>query len=70
MAKQVVTLEEQDVLELQMILIDRDEKAALDFLENSIAAKLPRKGSSPCDSTRHDPYLLMPESDNKSAAST
>jgi len=69
MTKCVVPLDEQELLELQMILIDRDEKAALDFLECSIAAKLPRKGSSPCDSTRNNPYLLMPERDTSSAES-
>lgn len=61
MSKLVVTLEEEDLLELQAILIDRDAAAALLFLQNRIAPKIPRKGTAPCDSTRLNPYLLRPE---------
>jgi len=58
MNRLVVTFEEADMLELQAILIDRDEAAALKFLETRVAAKVPQQGMSPCDSTRRNPYLL------------
>ena len=61
MTKLVIALEAEDMIELQGILIDRDEKAALRFLEERIAAKLPTKGSAPCDSTRLNPFLLTPD---------
>ena len=58
MHKLVLTLSEEEVLELQAVLIDRDEVEALKFLQTRIAPKIPRKGSAPCDSTRCNPYLL------------
>jgi hypothetical protein len=61
MGKLVVTLDEKDLVELQVILMDRDEAAALEFLETRMAPKIPRKGTALCDSTRIDPYLLRPD---------
>ena len=58
MGRTVIVLEDQDMIELQCILIDKDEAAALAFLKNTVAAKLPTKGASPCDSTRNNPLLL------------
>ncbi len=58
MNRLALVLEEEDLMALQEILIDRDEAAALAFLEECIAAKLPTRGTSPCDSTRHNPYLM------------
>ena len=60
MNKMVVTLEESDLVELQAILMDRDQAAALRFLEARVAAKLPQKGTAGCDSTRRNPYLVRP----------
>lgn len=60
----VVTLSEADLLELQAILIDRDESAALTFLADRVAPRIPSKGSAPCDSTRRNPYLFRPERRN------
>jgi hypothetical protein len=60
MNKLVVTLDEADMLELQAILIDQDEAAALEFLETRLAARIPHQGTAPCDSTRCNPYLLKP----------
>ncbi len=61
MSKMVVVLEEADMVELQTILLDDDEGAALAFLKERVAARLPSKGSSPCDSTRLNPYLMPRE---------
>lgn len=60
MNKIVVTLEEEDLVNLQAILLDRDKAAALDFLETRIAARIPRRGTKGCDSTQRNPYLLRP----------
>jgi len=60
MGKLVVTLSEEDMIDLQSILIDGDAAAALRFLETRIAPRIPEKGSAPCDSTRLNPYLLKP----------
>ena len=59
--KIVITLSEEDLLELQAVLLDNDQQAALDFLKTRIAAKMPRKGTAPCDSTRLNPYLRKPD---------
>ena len=56
-----ITFNQEDLLELQAILLDRDEAAALQFLQDCVAPKLPHKGTAPCDSTRRNPYLLKPE---------
>ena len=60
MNKIVLTLEEKDLVQLQAILMDRDEAAALQFLDSRIAPRIPQKGTAPCDSTRLNPYLLGP----------
>ena len=57
MYKVVITLEAEDLLELQRILVDEDEKAALEFLERRIGPKIPAKGTARCDSSRRNPYL-------------
>lgn len=56
----VVALEEKDLVDLQAILLDRDERAALEFLDTRIASRIPQKGTLGCDSTRRNPYLLKP----------
>jgi hypothetical protein len=61
MNKIAITLEEKELLELQEILLDEDKDAALSFLKTCIAAKLPSKGTAPCDSTRINPYLQKPD---------
>jgi hypothetical protein len=58
MSKVVVTLQEDDLLDLQEILLDDDETAALDFLKTRIAPRIPAKGTGNCDSSRCNPYLL------------
>jgi hypothetical protein len=60
MSKVVVTLTEEDLIELQAVLVDGDEKGALEFLQARIAPKLPKKGTMACDSTRANPYLVRP----------
>ena len=67
MSKIVVTLEEQDLVDLQAILLDRDKTAALDFLQTRVASRIPQKGTLGCDSTRRNPYLL--KTGNKRPAS-
>ena len=61
MSKIVVTLQEEDLLDLQAVLLDGDEAGALDFLRTRIAPKIPAKGSANCDSSRRNPYLLKPD---------
>ena len=61
MHKIAITLDGDDLLELQAVLIDEDASAALEFLQTRIAPRLPNKGTAPCDSTRLNPYLLPPE---------
>ena len=61
MNKVVVTLTEEDLLELQAILLDEDKAGALEFLRTRVAAKIPEKGTAPCDSSRLNSYLLKPE---------
>lgn len=58
MSKVIVTLEEEDLLDLQEVLLDDDEAGALDFLKTRIAPKIPAKGTANCDSSRRNPYLL------------
>ena len=53
----VVTLDESDLIELQIVILDADEAAALEFLKTRIVPKIPTKGDAPCDSTRLNPYL-------------
>ncbi|MFC1497218.1 hypothetical protein ACFLS1_01930 [Verrucomicrobiota bacterium] len=61
MAKLVITFEEEDLLNLQEVLLDEDEKAALDFIKTRIAPKIPGKGAGHCDSSRRNPYLMKPD---------
>ena len=60
MSKVIVTLEEQDLVDLHAILLDEDAPQALDFLRDRIASRLPQRGTAPCDSSRRNPYLLKP----------
>ena len=53
----VVRLGEEDLVELQAVLLDEDEGAALEFLKARIAPRIPAKGTAPCDSSRRNPYL-------------
>ena len=64
MNKLVITLAENDLVELQAILMDDDERAALEFLRTRLAARIPKKGTAPCDSSRLNPFLLKPNSKN------
>ncbi len=57
MAKVIVTLEDEALLALQEVLIDGDAEAALDFVRRYVAAQVPEKGTSPCDSSRLNPFL-------------
>ena len=61
MSKIIIPLEDRDILELQEILLDEDETAALEFLKTRIAANVPSRGTHNCDSSRCNPYLLKPE---------
>ena len=58
MNKVVLTLEAEELVELQRVLIDDDQKGALEFLKTRIEPKIPSKGTASCDSTRKNPYLL------------
>ncbi len=58
MSKTVVTLSEEDLVELQAILMDRNKEAALEFLQSRIAARVPQKRTTGCDATHLNPYLL------------
>ncbi|NQT24685.1 hypothetical protein HQ585_04970 [candidate division KSB1 bacterium] len=58
MSKVTMILSEEEMIELQEILIDDDEKASLDFLKTRIQPKIPQKGTSLCDSSRKNPFLL------------
>jgi len=60
MGKIVITLEDSDLLDLQEILLDEDEAAALAFLQTRVAPNIPSKGTANCDSSRLNPYLLRP----------
>ncbi len=62
MAKLVITLEEEDLLELQEVLLDDDKDAALHFIKTCIAPRIPGRGSAHCDSSRGNPFLLKPQS--------
>jgi len=49
MGKAVITLSEQEVIELQAILIDEDGKQALAFLKGKILSQVLRKEKSRMD---------------------
>ncbi len=53
-----ITLDETDLMALQEVLLDEDPGAALAFVRENICPKIPSKGTSPCDSTRLNPYLF------------
>ena len=61
MAKLLVTLDDEDLLALQEVLLDDDETAALDFVKTRIAPKIPGKGTGHCDSSRCNRYLRKPD---------
>ena len=63
MYKVVITFEEKDLLELQAVLVDADEAAALEFLRTRVAPKIPAKGKAACDSSRRNPYLWKSKTD-------
>ena len=60
MNKVVIALEAEELLELQRVVIDSDQKGALDFLKTRIIPKIPTKGTAFCDSLRLNPYLRRP----------
>ncbi|MHB8764448.1 MAG: hypothetical protein ACYDA8_08970 [Deferrisomatales bacterium] len=51
----VVTLTEEDVAELQVILMDRDGAAALEFLRERVAKPLERSARKALDVSRGRP---------------
>jgi hypothetical protein len=53
-----ITLDETDLMALQEVMLDEDPDEALAFVRDHICPKIPAKGSSPCDSTRLNPYLF------------
>ena len=54
----VITLNAEAMMQLQVVLIDEDPAAALDFIKTIILPQIPKKGTAACDSTRINPYLL------------
>ena len=58
MSKVVLTLDDDDLLDLHEILLDDDQAGALNFLKTRIAPRIPAKGTANCDSSRRNPYLL------------
>ena len=57
MNKVVLSLDEEDLLELQAVILDEDAAAALEFLKTRVVPKVPTRGAAPCDSSRLNPYL-------------
>jgi hypothetical protein len=57
MAKVIVALGEEALMDLQEVLIDGDPGAALEFVRRHVAPQIPEKGTSACDSTRTNPFL-------------
>lgn len=53
-----ILLDEEALLELQEVLLDESPEAALRFVKQRIAPKVPRKGTAPCDSSRLNPFIL------------
>ena len=58
MGKITIVLSEEEMVELQEILMDEDEKASLEFIRKRIQPKIPKKGTAPCDSSRINPFLI------------
>jgi len=56
-----ITLEEQDLIDLHAVLLDEDGSAALEFVKQRIASRIPVQGTALCDSSRCNPYLFRPE---------
>ena len=52
-----IHLDERALLDLQEVLLDEDPEAALRFVKEHIAPKVPKKGSAPCDSSRLNPFI-------------
>ena len=65
MSRVVITLEENDLLALQEVLIDEDPDSALSFVMEHLVPKIPAKGTAPCDSSRHNPFLRGPGTGRK-----
>ena len=65
MSKLALTLNDEELLDLQQILVDDDEAGALQFLKTRITPKIPTQGTAHCDSTRCNPYLLEPDVPNE-----
>ena len=55
-----LTLDAEDLLELQAVVLDDDAAGALAFLKARIVPRIPTKGTAPCDSSRRNPYLQKP----------
>jgi len=61
MNKIILTLEEEDILVLQEILLDNDNKAAMEFLKKCVAPKIPAKGTKDCEfdiSAKHSEEMV------------
>ena len=58
MNKIVLTLEAEDLLQLQRVVTGDDQEAALDFVKTWLIRRIPSKGTALCDSSRLNPYLL------------
>ena len=52
MSKQVIELSDQEVMRIESILMDSDEKEALLFLKEVLRPKLRAKGSPTLDSAK------------------
>ena len=52
-----VHLDEQALLDLQQVLLDDDAEAALRFVKEHVAPKVPKKGTAACDSSRLNPFI-------------
>ncbi|MFC1541988.1 hypothetical protein ACFL50_06020 [Candidatus Latescibacterota bacterium] len=48
MNRLVITLDEKEILDLQVILLDGYESAALSFLKKHIVPNIPSRGDEPC----------------------
>ena len=66
MNKVTIVFTEEEMVELQEILIDDDEKASLKFIKKRIQPKIPTKGTALCDSSRKNPYLMKDKVKQKS----
>ena len=62
MSKIIITLDEEDLVELQAVVLDADQAGALEFLRTRVVPKIPTQGTAPCDSSRLNPYLRKSDS--------